>query len=901
MDKKPDFLALLNDFRSSDSTENDQLATLLKKATVYEREKNILLALGNDITKVRKKNDLISLFSSRLKGLFYFTHTIVMLIDKNKQTYTPFLLDHAASKIKDHPEYPVIIETVFDLNAPIIQQVKEAKEPIYFELEKIITTPKLPSFIRVNYECGVREMLITPLKNKMETIGFVLIYSDRSGSFTNEFKQVMNGIAPQLSNAVTNIIINEKIRYKQWVNGVLLALSNEIVTVRNHTQLLEAINTELKKLINFTHSIITVLDDSAETYHTFLINPDSPAQEFSKYTEATTIPYPVNDGIYNVAALSDRPVVFNLKAIDLAAAPLWLKLNYAAGAREMLVKVLPSNGQCKHCLILLANHNNAFSEACINIIERISSELSTAATNIFVNEEIIRKEKDKAFLLNFSNDIAAVRSKEDLTIAMRDSLSKINSLKGFVVRLVNEDQTTLSTYIHDGSIAAENDPLLKVVTHTKHPIKDGIQDRVLQSNHPVMINVDDEIKRGRQMVYLRFWKNMNFQNMVGTPLRTGNTTLGLLWLGIEDINIQLLQGICEQLSIAIANIINNEQVIAYKQKLEIENDHLKEQITTVYNFSEIIGSGPEMQKVYRLMSRVSQSNATVLILGETGTGKELIARGVHNASPRKNKAMIKVNCAAMPANLIESELFGHEKGAFTGAFDRRVGKFELADNSTLFLDEIGEMPLESQVKLLRVIQERELERIGGKTTIKVNVRIIAATNRNLEAEVNAGRFRSDLFYRLNVFPITLPPLRDRVQDIAPLADFFLARYSKQTGIKVTGIAPKIIQQLRAYLWPGNVRELEHLIERSILLAGDTILREVHLPKSKTDNASPMEKIANRTLEDLERSYIIGVLKRCSGKIAGEGGAATLLNIPSTTLHSKMKKLNISKGDYYPRS
>ena len=220
----------------------------------------------------------------------------------------------------------------------------------------------------------------------------------------------------------------------------------------------------------------------------------------------------------------------------------------------------------------------------------------------------------------------------------------------------------------------------------------------------------------------------------------------------------------------------------------------------------------------------------MLVLGETGTGKELIARAIHNASPRKDKLMVKVNCAALPANLIESELFGHERGAFTGAIDRRIGKFELANHSTLFLDEIGELPLEAQSKLLRVIQERELERVGGKQIIKIDVRLIAATNRNLEEEVKAGRFRADLYFRLNVFPISLPPLRDRAEDIEPLTHFFVQKYSRNTGRKIRKVAPKVIQQLRSYTWPGNVRELEHLIERSILLATDGTLDDVYIPQ-----------------------------------------------------------------------
>ncbi|WPV01687.1 sigma-54 dependent transcriptional regulator [Mucilaginibacter sp. cycad4] len=314
----------------------------------------------------------------------------------------------------------------------------------------------------------------------------------------------------------------------------------------------------------------------------------------------------------------------------------------------------------------------------------------------------------------------------------------------------------------------------------------------------------------------------------------------------------------------------------------------------------IIGNCTEMQKVYRLMTIVAPSNSTVLLLGETGTGKEVIARGIHQSSPRKNRPMVTVNCAALPANLIESELFGHERGSFTGASDRRIGKFELAHQGTIFLDEIGELPLELQVKLLRVIQEREFERVGGKTTIKVDVRIIAATNRDLEAEVDANRFRADLYYRLNVFPINLPPLRNRQEDIAELANFFLVRYSKITGKKINFISNKVLQQLKSYSWPGNVRQLEHLIERSILLSDDSVLRQICLPNDTNKNISDQEVFRNKTLIDVERSHIITVLKKCSGKIAGEGGAADWLGVPPTTLHAKMKKLNIVKQDYFPQ-
>jgi transcriptional regulator with GAF, ATPase, and Fis domain len=314
-------------------------------------------------------------------------------------------------------------------------------------------------------------------------------------------------------------------------------------------------------------------------------------------------------------------------------------------------------------------------------------------------------------------------------------------------------------------------------------------------------------------------------------------------------------------------------------------------------YGDIVGRGPAMQAVFELLSRVSFSDSTVLVLGETGTGKELVARAIHHSSPRKEKLMVKVNCAALPANLIESELFGHEKGSFTGATDRRIGKFELANNGTLFLDEIGEMPADLQVKLLRALQEKEIERIGGKGPIKVNVRIIAATNRNLQHEVDEGRFRRDLYYRLNVFPIHLPPLRGRREDIPALVMNFVEKFSKNAGKRIGHVSGKAMKELMAYDWPGNVRELEHLIERSVLLAkGDTI-RDVHLPGGGKGGGGTalLEEGTVKTFEENEREHILRALKRCSGKVYGPGGAAELLGLNSSTLNSKIRKLGIQIG------
>lgn len=311
------------------------------------------------------------------------------------------------------------------------------------------------------------------------------------------------------------------------------------------------------------------------------------------------------------------------------------------------------------------------------------------------------------------------------------------------------------------------------------------------------------------------------------------------------------------------------------------------------HFNGIIGQSPLLKAVFNKITIVAPDDTSVLIMGESGTGKERIAQTIHKLSPRKSKPLITVNCAALPINLIESELFGHERGAFTGATDKRTGKFEQADSGTIFLDEIGELPLEAQVKLLRVLQEKEIERLGGNYTKKVNVRIIAATNRNLEKEVAEGRFRLDLYYRLNVFPIELPALRQRKEDIPLLANYFLDRFVKKSNKAVNGISEGAMQSLMDYDWPGNIRELEHLIERSLLMATDEMIEEIDIPQAPSlSNTQGDSGFRIRTMEEMEREHILEILKVCKGKVFGPGGAAEMLNIPSTTLNSKIKKLGI---------
>jgi formate hydrogenlyase transcriptional activator len=360
----------------------------------------------------------------------------------------------------------------------------------------------------------------------------------------------------------------------------------------------------------------------------------------------------------------------------------------------------------------------------------------------------------------------------------------------------------------------------------------------------------------------------------------------------DDLN--LLAQMANQVAVALDNALTFQRVSALSEKLAEQKLYLEDELKTEFNFEEIIGESKAIRRVLKQVETVAPTDSTVLILGETGTGKELLARAIHNLSPRQGHTFVRVNCASIPAGLLESELFGHEKGAFTGALASRAGRLEVAHQGTLFLDEVGDIPLELQPKLLRVLQEKEFERLGSNRTISTDVRIVAATNRDLGKMVAAGQFRSDLFYRLDVFPIVVPPLRERPEDIPLLVHYFLSKFASRMKKNIDTVTPEKMQSLCKYPWPGNIRELEHVIERAVILSRGAVLNVSTFEAVPTDEAVPS---ASSTLEKVEREHIIRVLRESKGKIGGPGGAAERLGMNRTTLNSRLQKLKISRRDF----
>jgi transcriptional regulator with GAF, ATPase, and Fis domain len=389
--------------------------------------------------------------------------------------------------------------------------------------------------------------------------------------------------------------------------------------------------------------------------------------------------------------------------------------------------------------------------------------------------------------------------------------------------------------------------------------------------------------------------------VLGVPLQLPDEVAGVLMLTSQPpqlftpADLDVVRGLVPQITLGMQNLFAFERIDELRAQLEQEKTYLMDEINLTARFEDFVGQSAVMQQVQQRIRQVAPTDTTVLISGETGTGKELVARAVHNLSPRKERVLIKLNCAALPAQLIESELFGHEKGAFTGAHDRRIGKFELADGGTIFLDEVGELPLDLQAKLLRVLQEKEFERIGGRRVIHTNVRVIAATNRVLEDEVAAGRFRADLYYRLNVFPIKVPALRERPEDVEPLLRHCLERLTKRMGKPVRGLRERDVLRLQSHTWPGNVRELEHVVEQAVIVSQGPFLEFAGAPAGSLPAPDgPLVSPEIRPLQDVERDHILAALQQTGGRVSGPHGAAALLGLKPTTLDARMKKLGLQR-------
>ena len=487
-------------------------------------------------------------------------------------------------------------------------------------------------------------------------------------------------------------------------------------------------------------------------------------------------------------------------------------------------------------------------------------------------------------------------------LANPDIRRMLAAIEASIQRLIPHDYATIALYDVSSPQQLQMKQLpsgeeRSQVREVMLPIEGTPEGWVFLNQEPLLMTQIDDKKAGQPTQQLK----AGVKSGCWVPLNSRGEITGVLFVGsrhddaIDQRDAETLLLAASQIAGIIKIDDSFHRIVQLTSKLKEEKRYLEEELRTEYNFEEIVGESHGLKAVLKQVETVAPTAATVLILGETGTGKELIARSIHTISPRRDQAFVKLNCSAIPFGLLESELFGHEKGAFTGAISQRIGRLELAHTGTLFLDEVGDLPLELQPKLLRALQEKEIERLGGRRTITVDVRLIAATNRDLTKMVKAGEFRSDLYYRLRVFPITVPPLRERSTDIPLLVNYFVNKHAKRMGKRIATIPPETMAALCAWPWPGNVRELENFIERAVILTPGSTLRAPLAELEMLEEETPAT--SDPKFHAAEREHILRVLRETKGMIGGIGGAAEKLGLKRTTLNSKLRKLGIERSDY----
>ncbi len=531
-------------------------------------------------------------------------------------------------------------------------------------------------------------------------------------------------------------------------------------------------------------------------------------------------------------------------------------------------------------------------------IEKTPDQVNLGVTNARDYEALQRLVEEREALLNINRAIGRHLNRDELFGALASCLQAVVPAERFGIELpIEGDQLK-------GHILSPRPGQAQPTQTTVLPARGTACDWVLKNRDWVVVATRDEL-RERFPVTFRVMQEQNMQSLCALALVTGGLSRGALFFmssaagAYRNASQSLLEQVAEAVAVALDDCLAHEEVRRLRDQLAAENVYLQEEIQSEHNFEEIVGNCPALLATLKQAEQVARTDSTVLILGETGTGKEVIARAIHNRSARKDRALVKVNCGAISAGLVESELFGHVKGAFTGALANRDGRFKLADGGTLFLDEVSELPSDTQVKLLRVLQEQEFEPIGSSATVKVDVRIIAATNRDLEERVREGKFRPDLFYRLNVFPITVPPLRKRGADISLLAIFFMEKFARKLGKKVNRISEETMRRLTGYAWPGNIRELQNVIERAVILSpGPTLAldrEQLLVPLAAAPSSEPTSSASSAesaSLSDVERRHIQSILEQTGWVIEGDRGAARILSLHPNTLRFRMQKLGI---------
>jgi len=749
---------------------------------------------------------------------------------------------------------------------------------------------RFPKVLPIIRQAGVRSFCVVPLTTARRRLGAMGVGSQEPHHYTGAEIDFLQQVAKQAAVAVDNALNFEKAHAAEQELRLLLEINNAVVSRLELPELLKAISACLRRVIPHDLAGLAIYDSRTRQLVAHVLEfPRN--QDFVEMGE----PIPLEGTPEGLAFASQQTVL--IKKLNLSEFPAEIVKRAAAeGLKSGCAVPLISRGRALGTLSVVSLHEEAFTEDDAELLGRIGVQVAIAVENALsfeharAAERQFMSERDRLrLLMDVANHLTSNLQLRDLLQATAASVRRVMQCDIVTVHLPNEAGTHLQTYAldyPDGRWVLQDD--------VWQPVEGTLHGKVFRSGKPY---VASRLDPSEYPVEAEFLASEGIIGGCIVPLLHRGRVFGNLGLGKKedvaytDEEIDFLAQLGTQVAIAIENALAYGQVADLNDKLAQEKLYLEDEIRTEHNFDEIIGDSPALKTVLKQVGVVAPTDSTVLILGETGTGKELLARAIHNRSSRRGATFVKMNCAAIPTGLLESELFGHERGAFTGAIAQKIGRFELADGGSLFLDEVGDIPLELQSKLLRVLQEQEFERLGGTKTLKVNVRLIAATNCDLAEMVAGKRFRSDLYYRLNVFPIVSPPLRDRREDIPLLVRYFAQRFARRMDKEIERIPSDTMNALSRYAWPGNVRELENLIERAVILSSGT---ELHVPLAETKAAAPEAPQRVTTLVTAEREHILRALREAKWVIAGPSGAAALLGMKRSTLQSKMVKLGISR-------
>jgi formate hydrogenlyase transcriptional activator len=670
----------------------------------------------------------------------------------------------------------------------------------------------------------------------------------------------------------------------------LLEIIESISAHRKFEDFFRELGASLSRIIPFDAISLTLWDIDRKTTRLFLVETDRP------YHAPVGRTFPMECSPASEILATQRPYY----APDLereARFPLIDNSLRSNGIRSYCVVPLSTARSSLGGLQFISAKPDAYTQEDIEFMQLIARQAAVVLENVLSREttaasqqELARERDHLRLLIQVNNAIADKLDTRELFSAISNCLRQALNVEYASLALFDADTKCLRRHSLDfpgGGGMLQEDAVI--------PIKDSAVGEAFTKGVTVTARRADIELMQPQVARSILSEGLNL--VCAVPLISRKRVLGTLNVASrrEDAfnaaGIKLLEEVAGQFSLALDNALAYSHIEKLNSRLAEEKLYLADEIRTNYFFEEIIGDSPSLKKILRQAEIVAPSDSTVLICGETGTGKELIARAIHSLSGRQDATFVKLNCAAIPTGLMESEMFGHERGAFTGAVAQRIGRFELANHGTLFLDEIGEIPPELQPKLLRVLQEHEFERLGSARTLRVDVRLVAATNKDLQSMVNSGEFRADLFYRLNVFPIVMPPLRERREDIPKLVRYFVQQVAQRMGKRIETIYSETMEALTRYSWPGNIRELQNIIERAVILSPGTVLR---VPLRELTSPTDLPGAPPRTMEEAERHHILQSLDESNWIVGGPHGAATRLGMKRSTLQSRMQKLGIQR-------